>query len=81
MVAEYHQAELGSLLTRVAEAVDRYREGELDAFDVDQVLFQYSRAAKELWKYCTLVQVEIAAAVIREHPPHDWWERGASKRR
>jgi hypothetical protein len=76
-VAEYHQAELGSLLARVAEAVDRYREGELDAFDVDQVLFQYSRAAKELWKYCNLGQVEITAAIIREQPPHDWWERGA----
>ena len=81
MVAEYHQAELGSLLARVAEAVDRYRDGELDAFDVDQVLFQYSRAAKELWKYCNLVQVEIAAAMIREQPAHDWWERGAPRRR
>jgi hypothetical protein len=81
VVAEYHQDELGSLLARVAEAVDRYREGELDAFDVDQVLFQYSRAAKELWKYCNLGQVEIAAAMIREQPPHDWWERGAPRRR
>jgi hypothetical protein len=81
VVAEYHQAELQSLLARVAEAVDRYRGGELDAFDVDQVLFQYSRAAKELWKYCNLVQVEIAAAIIREQPPHDWWERGGPRRR
>ena len=81
MVADYHRAELGSLLARVAEAVDRYREGELDAFDVDQVLFQYSRAAKELWKYCNLGQVEITAAIIREQPPHDWWERGAPRRR
>jgi hypothetical protein len=81
VVAEYHRAELGSLLARVAEAVDRYRGGELDAFDVDQVLFQYSRAAKELWKYCNLVHVEIAAAIIRDQPPHDWWERGAPRRR
>lgn len=81
MVAEYHCAELEGLLVHVAEAVDRYREGELDAFDVDQVLFQYSRAAKELWKYCNLVQVELAAAIIQEQPPHDWWERGAPRRR
>jgi hypothetical protein len=81
VVADYHHAEWGSLLARVAEAVDRYREGELDAFDVDQVLFQYSRAAKELWKYCNLVQVEIAAAMIREQPPPHWWERGAPRRR
>ena len=79
MVAEYHQAELGDLVARVGEAVDRYRAGELDAFDVDQVLFQYSRAAKELWKYCSHLQREIATAIIRERPPHDWWERGAPR--
>jgi hypothetical protein len=81
VVVAYHQGELKSLLARVAEAVDRYREGELDAFDLDQVLFQYSRAAKDLWKYCNLVQVEVAAAIIREQPPHDWWERGAPRGR
>jgi hypothetical protein len=81
VVAEYHQAELGDLVARVGEAVDRYRAGELDAFDVDQVLFQYSRAAKELWKYCNYLQPEIAAAMIRERPPQDWWERGAPRQR
>jgi hypothetical protein len=81
VVAEYHQAELGDLVARVGEAVDRYRAGELDAFDVDRVLFQYSRAAKELWKYCNHLQPEIAAAMIREQPPHDWWERGAPRQR
>jgi hypothetical protein len=81
VVADYHQAELGHLVARVGEAVDGYRAGELDAFEVDRVLFQYSRAAKELWKYCNLQQVEIAAAMIREQPPHDWWERGAPRER
>lgn len=42
VVADYHQAELGDLVAHVGEAVDRYRAGELDAFEVDQVLFQYS---------------------------------------
>jgi hypothetical protein len=81
VVAEYHQAELDDLVARVGEAIDRYRVGDLDAFDVDQVLFQYARAAKELWKYCNYLQVEIAAAMIREQPPHDWWERGAPRER
>jgi hypothetical protein len=58
-------------------AVDRHRAGELDAFDVDRVLFQYSTAAKELWKFCNYLPVEVAAAMIREQAPHDWWERGA----
>jgi hypothetical protein len=51
-VAEYHQAELGKLVARVGEAVDGHRAGELDAFEVDRVLLQYPRTAKELWKYC-----------------------------
>jgi hypothetical protein len=81
VVAEYHRAQLGGLVTRAGEAVDRYRAGELDAFDVDQVIFQYSRAAKELWKFCNSLQVEAAAALIRDQPPGDWWERGAPRRR
>jgi hypothetical protein len=81
VVAEYHEAQLGELVARVGEAVDRYRAGALDAFDVDQILFQYSRAAKELWKFCNHLPVEVAAAMIREQPPHDWWERGAPRAR
>lgn len=81
VVADYHHAQLEELVARVGEAVDRHRAGELDAFDVDQVLFQYSRAAKELWKFCNYLPVEVAAARIREQVPHDWWERGAPRKR
>ncbi|WP_433606643.1 hypothetical protein ACQP2P_30615 [Dactylosporangium sp. CA-139114] len=81
VVAAYHEAELGALVARFGEAVDRYRAGDLDAFDVDRVLFQYSRAAKELWKYCNYGQVEIVADIIRAQPPHGWWERGAPRQR
>jgi hypothetical protein len=79
VVADYHHAQLGELVAHVGEAVDRYRAGELDAFDVDHVLFQYSRAAKELRKFCNSLQVEVAAAMIRDQPPGDWWERGAPR--
>jgi hypothetical protein len=81
VVADYHHTQLAELVARVGDAVDRYRAGELDAFEVDHVLFQYSRAAKELWKFCNYVQVEVTAAMIREQPPHDWWERGAPRER
>lgn len=81
VVADYHRAQLGALVTRVGEAVDRFRAGELDAYEVDRALFQYSRAAKELWKFCNYLQVDVAAAMIIEQPPHDWWERGAPRER
>lgn len=81
VVADYHRAQLGALVARVGEAVDRYRAGELDPFEVDRALFQYSRAAKELWKFCNYLRVEVAAAMIIEQPPQDWWERGAPRER
>ena len=81
VVADYHDAQLGALVARVGEAVDHYRAGTLDAFEVDRVLFQYSRAAKELWKFCNYLQVEVAAAIISEQAPRDWWERGAPRER
>lgn len=45
-VAEFHQARLAEFVQRVGDAIDRFRADELDAFEVDQVIFQYSRAAK-----------------------------------
>lgn len=46
-VAAYHEAQPTVLITRVNEALDRFQAGELDAFEVDHVLFQYSRAARD----------------------------------
>ena len=80
-VAAYHEGQLAALVERVGVAIDRFRGGQLDAFDVDQALFQYSRAAKELWKFCNLGTPESAARIIHEYPAIDWWERGAPKRR
>ena len=81
VVADYHDAQMRELVDRVGDAVDRYRAGELDVFEVDRALFQYSRAAKELWKFCNHLQVELAADMIREQPPNDWWECGAPRER
>jgi hypothetical protein len=77
---QYHHAQLGEVVARVDEAIDRYRAGDLDAFDafdVDRVRFQYSQAAKELWKFCNSFQLELSAAMIRDQSPRDWWERAA----
>lgn len=35
-------------------------------------MFQYSRAAKELWKYCTLTDIVFTAELIHERAPDDW---------
>jgi hypothetical protein len=80
-VATYYEARLAELVAHVAEAIDRFRDGEVNAFDVDRVLFQYSRAARELWKFCNMTNVEATADLLREPPAMDWWERGAPKER
>jgi hypothetical protein len=83
LVSAYHQARLGELVEHVADAVDRFRAGELDAYAVDEVLHQYRRAARELWKFCWLAGagagVELTARVLRDMADEgesiDWWTR------
>jgi DNA-binding NtrC family response regulator len=71
----YHEARLGELVDHVAEAVDRFRAGELDAFAVDEVLHQYQRAARELWKFCWLggsgAGVELTARALHDMADQD----------
>ena len=43
----------------------------LDAFEVDQVLFQYSRAAKELWKFFNIGDIELTAGQLHNAPRID----------
>jgi hypothetical protein len=78
-VASYHEAQLAELLAHVVDATDRFRSGDSDAFDVDRVVFQYSRAANALWKFCNAGNVELIAGQIHDAPTIDWWERGAPR--
>lgn len=80
-VAAYHEARLAELVEHVGDAVDRFHAGDLDAFEVDDVIFQYSRAAKGLWKFCNLPDAEFTTSMIAEDLGADWWERGAPKHR
>jgi hypothetical protein len=47
-------------------AIDPICAGQLDALRIDQLLFQFSQAAKELWKCCSLADIELAANINRE---------------
>ncbi len=48
---------------------------EAPDLDVDHVIFQYSRAAKELWKFCNVGDVVFTARLFGEEAPAAWWER------
>jgi hypothetical protein len=71
-VAAHHEASLGELIEHVAQTIEGFRAGELDAFAADHALFQYSRSAKELWKFCTLTLAEIAVRAIVDQPAVNW---------
>jgi hypothetical protein len=68
-------------LEHVGKAIDSFRDGQVAAFEVDEMLFQYSRAAKELWKFCNLGDVELIAKTVCEGPSVDWWKVGAPRER
>jgi hypothetical protein len=87
LVATYYEAELAALVEHVADAIERHRTGELDVHDVDEVIHRYTKAARELWKFCFLggsgVDAERVAATLElltaEGERPDWW--AASDRR
>jgi hypothetical protein len=43
LVVGYHEARLADLLERVREGFDRYDAGELDAFELDELIHCYKR--------------------------------------
>lgn len=86
LIAEYHQAQLRGLLEPVRAGFVRLDAGEIDEFDLDDLILQYKRAAAELWKFCgssggQWLQAAWTLSYFREQGDEpDWWERGAPRR-
>src|SRR5919109_5267713 len=85
-VGAYHEAELARLLERVREGLARYDAGEIDAFELDDLIHHYKRAAQKPWTFCTGggAQVYSTARTLEwlrdqgELP--DWWEQATPRR-
>jgi hypothetical protein len=86
LLVTYHQARLADLLEQVRAGLAEYDAGRIDAFQLDDIIHQYKRAATELWKLCAVSgsQVELVARALErmhaEKTEPDWWELGASRR-
>jgi hypothetical protein len=52
-VGAYHEAELARLIEHVREGLARYDAGEIDAFELDDLIHHYKRATQKLWTFCT----------------------------
>ena len=87
-IAAYHEQQLSLLLERVREGFARLDAGEIDVFELDDLIHRYKRSARELWKFCgqTGSQWLTAARTIeflREQGAElpDWWAAGEPRRR
>lgn len=86
-VGNYYEARLAELLERIREGFARFDAGELSAFDLDDLIHRYKRAARELWKFCGSVTGSRAGLIARtleemqsQGEVVDWWERGNPSR-
>lgn len=87
-IARYHEQQLLLLLERVRDGFARLDAGEIDAFDLDDLIHRYKRSARELWKFCGQTGSDwlFAARTLefwreRGEDPPDWWEAGEPRRR
>lgn len=88
VVAAYHQQELGRLLDHLRDGFLRLDAGEIDEFELDDLIHRYKRAAAKLWSFCGSSggQWEQAANRLaflrdRNEPPPDWWSEAAPQHR
>lgn len=88
MIAEYHEQQLRLLLERVREGFAKMDAGEIDPFELDDLIHRYKRSAQKLWSFCGSGGGgwERAALTLeweREQGEAgtDWWEVGRPRRR
>ena len=88
IIGAYHEEQLRLLLEHVRDGFARMDAGEIDPFDLDDLIHHYKNAARELWKFCGSSggQWDRAARTLEylreqgEEPP-DWWAAGDRRRR
>jgi hypothetical protein len=87
MIGAYHAEQLRTLLEHVRDGFARLDAGEIDPFDLDELIHRYKRSARELWKFCgsTGAEWERAARMLeflRDNDDEpDWWQAGAPRAR
>ena len=86
LVADYHKEELRRLLEHVRAGFVQLDAGEIDEFELDDVIHRYKRAAAKLWSFCGSGGgrwQEVASALTylreRDEAPRDWWNDAAPR--
>ena len=87
MIAAYHMEQLRGLLERVRQGFAKLDAGEIDVFELDDLIHHYKRSAAELWKFCGQSggDWERAASMLAwlrdEGEEPDWWQAGEPRHR
>jgi len=88
LIGAYHEEQLRGLLEHVREGFARLDGGEIDAFELDELIHRYKRSAQKLWSFCGSSGSGWERAALRlewlreqgEEEPH-WWAAGEPPRR
>lgn len=85
-VGAYHQEQLRALLEHVRDGFAQLDAGEIDEFELDDLIHRYKRAAGQLWSFCGTsggqwLQAASALAYMRDRgEEHGWWVESAGRR-
>jgi hypothetical protein len=87
VIAGYHEQQLRLLLERVREGFTALDAGEIDPFELDELIHHYKRSAQKLWSFCGHSGSQWLSAArtledVRERgePEPDWWAAGQPRR-
>jgi hypothetical protein len=85
-VGAYHEAELARLIEHARKGLERYDAGEIDAFELDELIHHFKRATQKLWTFCTRGGAHVYSTArtlewLREQDQlPDWWEQATPRR-
>ena len=87
LIGAYHEEQLRRLLEHVRHGIDRMDAGEIDPFELDELIHQYKRSTQKLWSFCGSGGADWESAALtveswRESGEEqiDWWEAGRPRR-
>lgn len=86
LVGAYHQEQLRVLLEHVRSAFELLDAGEIDEFELDDLIHRYKRAAKHLWVFCEasggkpLYTADVITQLRDRGEDRDWWAESARPR-
>lgn len=85
-VDAYHQKQLRALLEHVREGFAQLDAGDINEFQLDDLIHRYKRAAKHLWLFCESsggqsLHAATALTTMRDRgEERDWWAESARAR-